>query len=170
MIIGIGICLREPNYLLGVNALAVNDSAYLSVASARIKAYATALEMSADGRRRRDVGGCVFIAYRLYREGLLVNSFHKVNVKVAKTAVGVCLFYPLADSLAACDDYLISARYPKDRLYYSLDKSEVLLVLTDAVAEDTRFICRGISTVTFNGDYNILTVILSCFSHITAND
>ena len=49
VVLGIGIDLREPNYLLGVNALSVNDGAYLSVASACIKADTATVKVSAYG-------------------------------------------------------------------------------------------------------------------------
>ena len=125
--------------------------------------------MSADRRSSRLILGSVFIVYDLNREGLLVNSFHKVNVEVAKTAIGVRFLDLFTNYLATCDDDLVAACYPKDRLCDTLNKSEVLLVLADSVAIDSCLVGVGVTLVTLNCDDDVLTVILGCLAHISAD-
>ena len=170
VIVGVGVGLREPHDLLGIHALAVDDSTHLTVASARVKADAAAVEMTTDGR-----GGRLILRSILQRAGqnlklLLIDALHKMYVEITQTAVGVSFFDLVADHFATGNDDLVAARHPQQGFGDTLHKAEVLLIVTDVIFVDTGLVCSGVALVSFDRDHDVLTVFFGRLAHLAANN
>ena len=170
VIIGIGVSLGEPNDLLGIYALTVDNGADLTVASARVKSDAASVKMTSDRSCGRLIGRSVLKRSYLNLKGVLVNLLHKVYVKITASAMRESLFDLCANDLASRDDHLVTARYPKKRLCDTLNELEVLLVVTCSVAEYASLVCSGVSLVSFYSNNDILTVIARSLAHFAANE
>ena len=160
MIRRIGIRLGEPYDLFGIYGLAVDHGADLAVASACIESDAAALEMASDGLGSLMILRSLVKRNGFHLEGALVNTRHKSSVEIAQSAEIVSLLDLSADHVGAGDYDLVSAARPKQSFHYTLRHCKVIVVMSAAVLEHGHLICRDISLVAFDSDYDLLAAAL----------
>ena len=99
MVIGVGVGLGEPDHLLAVNALPVDDGGHLAVTAPRVKADAASLQMTADG-----LGDAFLLRHLVHPQdfkGMFKDVAHVVEVKVPGTAGGVTLLHFVTNPLVS---------------------------------------------------------------------
>ncbi len=119
VIVRVGVGFGEPDHLLGVNRLAVDDGGNFPVGPARVKADAAALHMAADGLGGILGGGNIVHQHHLKR--MLENAGHVIPVKFLLASGTVDGFQVLADTRVAADVNLEAALHPEDGFYQALD-------------------------------------------------
>ena len=99
---------------------------------------------------------------------LFVYSFHKLNIKITKSAIRISFFNFRTYYIAACNIDFITAGNPQKSLCHSFNKCKVFFVVTCTVFKNSCFIGNGITFIPFNSNNKILTIFFSCLSHISA--
>ena len=168
VILGVGISLWEPYDLLAVNALTVDNGAYLSVASARVKSDTAAVKMSA-------YGSCVFFIYGrvLYISVFncdrgFINLGHNAPVESASAVWRISLCESVGDKFRTRDYNLVSASYPDKALYDSFNEFVVFIVVSRSIGVNNGLEYAYVSLVSFDSDnQSVTTRSLCCLGELT---
>ena len=119
VVVGVGVDLGEPDHLLGVDRLAVDDCGDLPVTPAGVEADAAALQVAAHG-----LGGVLGYGDVVHQddlEGVLKDGGHVVPVELLPAAGAVDAPEILRDALVAADVDLEAALHPQDGLDQAVD-------------------------------------------------
>ena len=133
MVPRIALQLREPNDLLRICSLALDNGAHLTVTSACVKADAATVKMASNRSCRLVGNGCLLEGNVDHLKGRFENKRHRIAVEYAASTVGIVSLDTVGDHLRARDDDLIATARPKQGFYNSLNKVVVFLVVSRAV-------------------------------------
>ena len=151
LVVGIGVQLGEPDDLLGVDGLAVDDSGNLPVGAACVKADAAALHVTAHGLGGLVGGGALGQGLVDDLQLPLVELEEEGVVEITLAALGVGSLQPCGQGGAAADGDPEAADGPQQELDVTLHIAVVGLGHFGG-AVDEGLVDGNLALVALNGD------------------